>query len=352
MNFLNQLAKEGGIGEAATNFLADKIAGSHGGGDDAVTSNPSSLPGYQSHSPQITGKRRALFIGINYVGTKAELKGCVNDVKNVHAFVTKQPYQEALILTDDQQDPSKIPTRANILNAFRWLIAGAQPGDAFFLHYSGHGAYQQDPQGDEVDGSDETIVPLDYESAGMIVDDDMHQILVGNLPAGSCFTAIFDCCHSGSVMDLPYTYRLDGNLDVVVIDNKKAAVKMGLKAGLNYLRGDKQTALNAAKEAFGMYMKKPGHSDAVDRTRKANTTQAFVVQFSGCLDSQTSADAQIQGSASGALSWAMMSVLNQNPHITYIKLLKEVRELLHGKYSQIPQISTGFPISLDIPFNI
>ncbi len=33
--------------------------------------------------PHHSGQKKAVFIGINYFGTKAELFGCCNDVKNV-----------------------------------------------------------------------------------------------------------------------------------------------------------------------------------------------------------------------------------------------------------------------------
>ena len=50
-------------------------------------------------------------------------------------------------------------------------MRGAQPGDAFFFHFSGHGSRVKDTDGDEADGWDETICPVDYDRAGMIVDD-------------------------------------------------------------------------------------------------------------------------------------------------------------------------------------
>jgi metacaspase-1 len=89
----------------------------------------------------------------------------------------------------------------------QWLIAGAQSGDSLFFHYSGHGATQADvsPDTDEADGQDETIVPVDYQKAGMIVDDEIFDLLVAPLPKGVRLTAVMDCCHSGSVFDLPYT---------------------------------------------------------------------------------------------------------------------------------------------------
>ena len=49
-----------------------------------------------------------------------------------------------------------------------WLVRGAQPNDSLFFHYSGHGSQQQDSDGDEVDGTDETICPVDYKDAGQI----------------------------------------------------------------------------------------------------------------------------------------------------------------------------------------
>lgn len=41
----------------------------------------------------------------------------------------------------------------------------------------------------------------------MIPDDLIHKTLVKPLAPGVRLTAIFDSCHSGTVMDLPYIYR-------------------------------------------------------------------------------------------------------------------------------------------------
>jgi len=58
------------------------------------------------------------------------------------------------------------PTRDNIMAAFRKIVAESEPGDAVFTHYSGHGGKVRDDDGDEKDGFDETLVPVDYASAG------------------------------------------------------------------------------------------------------------------------------------------------------------------------------------------
>lgn len=96
--------------------------------------------GYTFQYSNCTGKRKALLIGINYFGQEGELKGCVNDVHNVSAFLVERynyKREDMVILTDDQQNPVMQPTKANIIRAMEWLVKGAQPNDALFLHYSG-----------------------------------------------------------------------------------------------------------------------------------------------------------------------------------------------------------------------
>lgn len=164
----------------------------------------------------MNGKRKALLIGINYTGSKAALRGCWNDVDNIKRFIMSKGYREEdmVVLTDASRDPRSIPTRQNITAAMHWLVRGAQPGDALFFEYSGHGGQAKASQGDEADGMNETILPLDYATAGQMEDDELHSIMVRPLPMGCRLTAIFDSCHSGTVLDLPYVYSTSGKIKV------------------------------------------------------------------------------------------------------------------------------------------
>lgn len=178
-----------------------------------TSSRPLDLQNQFSLVPDnFSGTKRALMIGINYIGQDGELSGCHNDVgnmmeyiKDVHGF----PESNITLLMDDGQHTE--PTFENIMNAYKTLVASSQAGDAVFCHYSGHGGKIRDESGDEADGYDETLVPLDYESAGQIRDDDLFQALVGEMPAGVTVTCIMDCCHSGTVLDLPYHFVADGD---------------------------------------------------------------------------------------------------------------------------------------------
>jgi hypothetical protein len=129
---------------------------------------------YQFQYSQCNNNRKALLVGINYFGTSNALKGCINDVRNIAPFLNQRynfAYDDMVILTDDQQNPAFRPTRANIIRAMHWLVKDAKPNDSLFFHFSGHGGQTEDLDGDEDDGLDETILPVDFKQAGMIVDD-------------------------------------------------------------------------------------------------------------------------------------------------------------------------------------
>ncbi|KAJ4716882.1 metacaspase 1 [Melia azedarach] len=75
-----------------------------------------------------------------------------------------------------------IPTKQNLRAALRWLVRDCQPGDSLLFHYSGHGSTQNDLNNDEVDGVDEVICPVDYETEGPIIDDEINSTIVTPLP--------------------------------------------------------------------------------------------------------------------------------------------------------------------------
>jgi hypothetical protein len=143
-------------------------------------------------------------------------------------------------------------------------------------------------------------------------------------------------------MDLPYTYSVDGREEVTFQDNTKAIVSHGLNAGLAILTKRPGAAMKEAASLFSLLTQK-NDPNALEKTKREKTSPAHVVQFSGCKDNQTSADAVIGGEATGAMSWALITALNQNKNRTLTDLLKELRRLLRGKYQQTPQMSTSHP---------
>jgi hypothetical protein len=302
------------------------------------------------------GNKKALFIGINYKGTSAELKGCINDVKNISELVCRRfGFQNCLYLTDEQENPEMRPTYDNIIEAMKWLVEGAQPGDSLFFHYSGHGGTAKDVESDETDGYDETILPLDFQQKGQILDDEIYENLVQPLPKGCRLTAIFDSCHSGTVMDLPYTYQCDGSIEVIDNDVRKEIFKKALTIVGSFIQGDQSMI---ASSLLGLFDGSINFSSLSNNNKMNNQAviekrkhDADVIQFSGCRDNQTSADAKINNQSTGAMSYALITVLNENPNLTYSQLLTQIRAVMKQKnFKQIPQLSTSHPMNMNEAF--
>lgn len=324
---------------------------------------PASLPAPPSHTQSIAGtqasyqysmcngNRKALVVGINYIGSRNELRGCINDAQNIWNFLTSRygyRPEDIVMLSDDQRNMASIPTKANMLRAMHWLVKDARPNDSLFFHYSGHGGQTKDLDGDEADGMDDVIYPVDFEMAGHIVDDDMHDIMVKALPPGVRLTALFDSCHSGTVLDLPYTYSTKG---VVKEPNVwKDVGQDGFQAVMGYATGN-TGAITGALGSLARSVKNnvSGHSSR-DQVIQMKFSPADVVMLSGSKDDQTSADAVEAGRPTGAMSYSFVKVLSMQPQQSYLSLLNNMRAELSHKYSQKPQLSSSHPLDVNLQF--
>ncbi|KAF2242056.1 hypothetical protein BU26DRAFT_164390 [Trematosphaeria pertusa] len=299
--------------------------------------------GYSFQYSACNGRRKALLIGINYFGQRGQLRGCINDVKNMSTYLNSHfgyKREDMVTLTDDQHNPLSQPTKANILRAMHWLVKDARPNDSLFFHYSGHGGQTKDLDGDEDDGYDEVIYPVDFRTAGHIVDDEMHRILVSPLQPGVRLTAIFDSCHSGSALDLPYIYSTQGVLKEPNLAKEAGQGLLGIVS--SYARKDIGGMISTAS---GLFKKVTQGDEVYKKNLRTKTSPADVIMWSGSKDTQTSADASIQGEATGAMSWAFINALKKNPNQSYVQLLNSIRDELEGKYSQKPQLSCSHPLS-------
>jgi len=178
------------------------------------------------------GTKRAVLIGINYVGQPDnELGGCHNDVLNIKEYLMNvHDFKEENIqlLLDDDKNIN--PTKKNMMNAYKIIASQSDAGDVIYLHYSGHGSHKRDYSKDETDKQDETLVPVDYFRSGDISDDMLYKKLVTKIKKGVFVTSVMDCCHSGTILDLPYQFKatdkgneMNGN-DEFNFDKKESKV--------------------------------------------------------------------------------------------------------------------------------
>ncbi|RYC55073.1 hypothetical protein CHU98_g11135 [Xylaria longipes] len=292
-----------------------------------------------------SGRRKALLVGINYFGQRGQLRGCINDVRNMSSYLAEHfgyKREDMVILTDDQQNPMSQPTKQNLLRAMHWLVKDARPNDSLFFHYSGHGGQTKDLDGDEEDGYDEVIYPVDFRQVGHITDDEMHRIMVRPLQGGVRLTAIFDSCHSGTALDLPYIYSTQGILKEPNLAKEAGQGLLGVIS--SYSQGDLG---GVANNIMGFFKKASGGEDAHNRAMATKTSAADVIMLSGSKDDQTSADATIASQATGAMSWAFITALKKKPQQSYVQLLNSIRDELATRYTQKPQLSCSHPLSKD-----
>jgi metacaspase-1 len=139
--------------------------------------------------------KKAVLIGVNkYRIPGADLRGCVNDVKNIQKVLVKFygfADGDITVLTDSAATKKKMEA------AIRKLVRGARKGDALLLHFSGHGSNVPDNDGDEADRRDEILCPTDLDWKKPMRDDWLRKIFDG-LASGVSLTVIMDCCHSGT----------------------------------------------------------------------------------------------------------------------------------------------------------
>jgi len=151
-------------------------------------------------------RKKALLIGIKETPDYDTLEHAYRDVVHVRKLITEfygYAKRDVTVMTDSShQEDSLKATRENILRQLQLFVEDVQPGDHFFFCFSGHSTqFEAQDDADEQDGLDEAIVACDGEA---ILDNDLKAILVDRLPAGSTLVAIWDTCHSGTILDLPH----------------------------------------------------------------------------------------------------------------------------------------------------
>ena len=223
-------------------------------------------------------KRTALVVGVNYLGTPAQLAGCVQDALDWDAVLRSRGYDVTLRL-------EKMATKANVLADLRSHVSAARWRDRFVFCFSGHGTWVPDTDGDEIDRRDEALCPIDYDSAGVITDDELHEVFSA-ARFGVSITVLSDSCHSGTVAR-------------ALVPAERAPLrspKFVSPADIAAIRVDRATAAVAELRAPA-------------RTR----SRPRAVLLSGCEDHEFSYDAWFGDRPNGAFTRAAIDTLRDRP---------------------------------------
>lgn len=158
--------------------------------------------------PVFSQRKRAFMVGISNYDTALtgyqwnNING-VEDVNLISPILKKQGYY-LLTLLDEQA------TFDNITRQLSAFVSKTKKGDVVYLHFSTHGQPVEDQNGDEKDGWDEAIVPIDaykiykkgtYEGKKHLLDDQLNKYVVKLRekigPSGMLYV-IIDACHAGT----------------------------------------------------------------------------------------------------------------------------------------------------------
>lgn len=138
-------------------------------------------------------KGYSLHIGVNrvskqhYDGWDGELRAPEADAKSMQALAKDVGFAKAVrfLSARAKRDP--------IMDKMLEFAKELNPGDLFFLSYSGHGGQVKDMNKEEFDRLDETWCLYD----GQLLDDEIFWCLSKFKP-GVRIVAMIDCCHSGT----------------------------------------------------------------------------------------------------------------------------------------------------------
>ena len=254
-----------------------------------------------------------LLIGINeYAGGVSNLRGCINDINAVKAFVEKKYSKlkpKFKVLENEEA------TRNNVIKAFGDHFTEVTANDSVLIHYSGHGSRQPSaPEflGESADGKDETWVLYDsrIEGGRDLADKELaallHQIGGENAPFKEKKPHIVvsaDCCHSGS-----------GTRDA------------GDLLGLLSRQVDDRKDRSAGKDYLGGYYEKNGY--AVPHTEH--------ILIAACSKLET---AKEQSDNTGFYTSILLETLEKDSNINYADLFLRMRARVKKfSYEQTPQL--------------
>ncbi|KZS87313.1 hypothetical protein SISNIDRAFT_461041 [Sistotremastrum niveocremeum HHB9708] len=273
-----------------------------------------------------TGSRKALLIGVKAVGIKEleDLNAPHNDIEVIRNFLKAHGWDETNIITlaDMEEWPQDaMPTKRNVVKHLKELAANATASDQLFVFIAGHGDQVPDTDDDEADGYDEAFVTCDGQH---IIDDELFNILVQPLPLGCTLTALFDMCHSGTGLDLPY------NLP-------------GAYTGLSTSAGN-----TLSKHAMKLVLE--------PHPERRKQSDGKVVLWAACSDEEFCQEATIKGREVGILTHTFTSLFDSKEFKTdpsYHNLLTLIRNKLqmHGVEQQV-LISSSFDLDLKSTFNL
>lgn len=268
----------------------------------------------------------ALLIAINdYPIPSHRLRGCVNDAEALADYL-EQAHGDGLQL---KKLYDKDASRRGIIEGFRHFDA-ARDGDICLLYYSGHGSQASAPPELlhlEPDGTVETIVCWDSRIRGGrdLLDKELgYLIWKAQRNKQVHFTALFDCCHSGT--------NTRGDLYV--------RARMAERSVETY----------TLKELVGQEEYQRDAPAAGAQAGRVTPPRAAHLHLAAARANETAKEKQIQSVSRGVFTYHLLQLLSRDGNLTYQELVESLRPRIANEVSQqTPQLE-GAPDAKNTPF--
>lgn len=273
--------------------------------------------------------RKALLCGINAYSS-APLQGCVNDARAVQGLLLGPygfPSEQVRLLLDGDC------VKSRLMQEWRWLTQGAEAGDVLVFHFSGHGSYVPDLNGDEEDLRDEItcLQNFAFDDAETYITDDAWYAMAQAVDPRVHLLLIKDTCHSGGSSRFIGVRQANGLEKIILADQRQLQ---------GYRAGDliPEHALSNAR--FLVPPQVPAESwQRPGSVRRAARRRSAVIHTSlmACGETQTAADAYLDGAYAGAFTHHLCAVLRDGTATSSERLISEIVDRMRGHFEQVPQ---------------
>ena len=260
----------------------------------------------------------ALFVAIDdYPIPNHRLNGCVNDASALLTYLENNYDCDDLNITTLFNEQA---TKVNIIAGFKHFKA-AKDGDTCLFYYSGHGSQAAAPaefRHLDPDGKVETIVCHDSRLPGGrdLMDKELSFLIwEANKNKDIHFSAVFDCCHSG-------TNTRDVRVKARMADTHKDI------PGLRDFHGQAQYSF---KEVAGR--------------KEVTPPRGRHVQIAASKANETAKELRIGPQTRGAFTYNLIALLEQNNgELTYSQLISNLKiKVANYVEQQTPQIDATNP---------
>jgi hypothetical protein len=281
---------------------------------------------------------KALLCGINAY-RDIPLRGCVNDALNIQDVLLKNFAFQAdnIRLLLDQEC-----IKSGLLEAWQWLTQGAVAGDVLLFHFSGHGSYIPDKDGEEEDLQDEITCLQNFafdDPDSYMVDDEWYE-LVQSVDPEVQLLIIRDTCHSGGSSRFMRVRQESGQAKIILASKRDSD---------HYRLGEvvDEHLLSNARFIVPPNVPAEAWQSGASRRRTLRSATDIHTNLMACGETQTAADAHINGDYQGAFTYSLCELLRQGSAGSSTDLITSSIERLRGRYEQVPQ-HEGRPLALSL----